>query len=230
MRKKELIIFDLDGTLIDSAPDLADAVNRTLETLGHAPFDETTIRGWVGNGARTLVKRALSGSTAIDEKLDDALFEEALEIFLGRYAQNLCRRTRLYPGVRETLERLHTRGHRLAIATNKPHVFVSPILETLALETFFDAILGGDSLPKKKPDPMPLLHLCGLLDVPPAHTLMVGDSKNDILAAKAAGIEVVGVTYGYNYGEDIALHAPDAVAERFEEILGYLEKGGNDGA
>jgi len=216
---KELIIFDLDGTLIDSVPDLAVAVNHMLEVLGRDTFNEETIRYWVGNGAQTLVKRALSGSTEIKEDLDEALFEKALEVFLDFYGKHLCTNTKTYPNVPGTLRALKSEGYRLAIVTNKPFAFVAPILKNLYLDELFELIVGGDSLEKKKPDPQPLLHVCEVLNVSPDESVMVGDSKNDILAANAAGMRSIGVTYGYNYGEEIDSYEPTLVVDNFADIL-----------
>lgn len=223
-KDKQLIIFDLDGTLIDSSPDLANAVNHTLRTLGRATFSTHTIHYWVGNGARMLIQRALSGDRKIDPRIDPQLLAEALEIFLDYYAQHLSIETRPYPNVISTLQQLQTMGYRLAIITNKPYAFVEPILRDLQLESYFEHYLGGDTLPEKKPHPMPLEHLCQTLDVTVAQSIMVGDSRNDILAAKACGMESIGVTYGYNYGEEIAAYAPELVIESFEAMLPTLRK------
>ena len=225
--EKKLILFDLDGTLIDSVPDLAQAVNETLAVLGKDTFTEDTIRFWVGNGAQTLVKRALSGSRTIDENLNEALFNKALNIFLDHYAQHLCSATRPYPYVAETLQALRDKGYRLAIVTNKPVEFVSPILEGLGLDDLFEFHLGGNSLERKKPDPLPLLHTCRELGISVDASILVGDSKNDILAAKAADMQSIGVTYGYNYGEDIAVYSPDSVVNGFDDILPLFETKSN---
>jgi phosphoglycolate phosphatase len=219
---KKVILFDLDGTLIDSAPDLAVAVNHMLESLNRETFSADIIRYWVGNGAQVLVKRALSGQSEIDENLDSVLFEKALEIFLAFYAENLAITTVTYSNVPSTLQTLKEMGYHLAIVTNKPFAFVEPILEGLKLTGLFELILGGDSLAQKKPDPMPLLHVCTTLDVRVEECVMVGDSKNDILAANACSMQSVGVTYGYNYGEDISSYNPDVVVDNFADILIYL--------
>jgi len=219
---KEIILFDLDGTLIDSAPDLALAVNHMLETLNRETFSDDTIRYWVGNGAQVLVKRALSGQTDIDEYLDPDLFTKALDIFLTFYAQNLCLDTVMYPNVSSTLHRLKAEGYSLVIVTNKPFDFVAPILKGLELDALFEFCLGGDSLDKKKPDPLPLLHVCAEMNVSVEQCVMVGDSKNDILAANEAGIQSIGVTYGYNYGEDIAVYKPTVIIDDFSELLELL--------
>lgn len=219
---KEVILFDLDGTLVDSAPDLALAVNHMLESLERKTFSHETIRTWVGNGAQTLVKRGLSGSSRVDDDIDPALFAKALTIFLDYYAQNLCVDTVTYPNVLTTLKRLKAKDYRLVLVTNKPYAFIQPLLEGLALTDLFEFCLGGDSLARRKPDPLPLLHVCERLDVCASKCVMVGDSKNDILAANAARMQSIGVSYGYNYGEDIGLHAPDSVVHDFNEILGLL--------
>jgi len=222
MTTKDTILFDLDGTLIDSAPDLAAAVNDMLEKLGRERFDEETIRHWVGNGARILVQRALSGSREIDGNLHEDLLDEALGIFFESYGNALCESTVLYPGVLPTLRRLRNAGFMMAVVTNKPSPFVHPILDTLGVSHLFDLTLGGEDLPRKKPDPLPLLHACERLETTVDRTLMVGDSRNDILASRAAGMESVGVRYGYNYGEPIEQYGPDAVVDRFEEIVVLL--------
>jgi len=219
---KKVILFDLDGTLVDSAPDLALAVNHMLQSLGCETFAHETIRSWVGNGAQTLVKRALSGSSIIDDEIDPVLFEEALDIFLNFYAQNLCVSTVTYPNVQTTLRSLKSKDYRLVLVTNKPYDFIQPLLEGLDLTDLFELCLGGDSLAKRKPDPMPLLHVCESLDVCVTKCLMIGDSKNDIVAANAAKMQSIGVSYGYNYGEDISIYEPDSVVHDFNEIMGLL--------
>jgi len=219
---KKVLLFDLDGTLVDSAPDLALAVNHMLETLERDTFSSETIRSWVGNGAQTLVKRGLSGDSVIDETIDPELFKQALEIFLCFYAQNLCVSTVSYPNVATTLKALKAKGYRLALVTNKPYDFIEPLLEGLALTNLFELSLGGDSLAKKKPDPMPLLHVCEQLGVDVSECIMIGDSKNDILAANAANMQSIGVTYGYNYNEHISHYEPDHVAESFDEIIALI--------
>lgn len=217
--EKELLLFDLDGTLIDSAPDLALSINYMLRSINHNEFSEEVIDSWVGNGAQTLVKRALSGNKTVDENIDKELFDRALSIFLEYYKNNLCVKTTPYPNVKQTLEALKDEGYKLAIITNKPFDFIEPILEQLALNTLFELSIGGDSLPQKKPSPLPLQYICKKFNVKARNTLMIGDSKNDILAAKAAGIESIGVSYGYNYGEDIRVYEPNYVVDDFADIL-----------
>lgn len=222
LKNKKLLIFDLDGTLINSALDLALAVNYMLKQLNLDTFDEETIHGWVGNGALMLAQRALSGKREIDTTLDDTYVQKALQIFLDYYEAHLCDATIPYPEVPQTLKSLKNRGYTLAIVTNKPFKFVAPILTALKLSNLFELILGGDSLDKKKPDPMPLLHVTKTLHIDVKQSVMIGDSKNDILAANSCGMESVGVTYGYNYGEDINVHKPTIVIDDFSELLALL--------
>jgi phosphoglycolate phosphatase len=221
LENKKLLIFDLDGTLINSALDLALAVNYMLETLEQETFSEDIIHGWVGNGALTLVKRALSGSRTVDNGLDEVYVQKALKIFLDYYEKNLCNATVTYPHVISTLKTLKEK-YTLAIVTNKPFVFVAPILKGLEMDGLFALILGGDSLEEKKPHPMPLLHVCEKLSVSVESSVMIGDSKNDILSANACNMDSVGVTYGYNYGEEIGVHKPTVIIDDFSELLELL--------
>ncbi len=219
---KKVVIFDLDGTLINSTPDLALAVNYMLESIGSKTFDESIIDGWVGNGASILVQRALSGGVTIDNSLSSDLIEEALDIFLKFYGENLSVKTTLYPNVLDTLKLLNSKGYSLAIVTNKPFSFIEPILKSLEMFELFDYFIGGDSLVDKKPSPLPLLHVCERLNVTIKESIMVGDSKNDILAGQACSMDTIGVTYGYNYGEDIESYSPSVVIDDFGDIRELL--------
>ncbi len=219
---KKVIIFDLDGTLIDSSPDLALAINYMLKRLERETFTTDTIHYWVGNGAEMLVKRALSGQREIDENLDSTLVTQALKIFLDFYGKNLSIKTVTYPNVLKTLQQLKEYGYRLAIVTNKPVDFVKPILKALSLEELFELYLGGNSLQERKPHPMPLLHVCETFNVTVEECIMVGDSKNDILSARACNMESIGVSYGYNYGESINIYNPNVVFDDFTDILPTL--------
>lgn len=219
---KKALLFDLDGTLIDSVPDLAFAINDMLHSLGREPFPQETIRYWVGNGAPVLVKRALSGDTQIDADLDEKLFDEALALFMASYEQHLAKDTCPYPNVVETLQALKSMGYRLVIVTNKPIRFVSPIISALGMDGLFTFFLGGDSLEEKKPHPLPLLHACEKLEMTPAECLMIGDSKNDIIAAHSAGMQSVGVTYGYNYAESITHYEPTVAIDDLGDIIALV--------
>ncbi|MCL1623236.1 phosphoglycolate phosphatase [Moraxella sp. Tifton1] len=216
LTKKSLIIFDLDGTLIDSLPDLATAVNATLTTLNAPNASTNDIRNWVGNGSQALIKRALAWANLSADMLD-----EAHAIFLNHYA-NTHDDTRQYPGVTAGLEQLLKQGFLLALCTNKPTQFLPDIIQRMGWEDKFACILGGDSLPVKKPSGMPLLHICQTLDMDVAHTVMVGDSQNDVMAGKNAGMTTLGLTYGYNYGKHISQSNPDAVFDDFESLVNHL--------
>ncbi|MEA2017442.1 MAG: phosphoglycolate phosphatase [Campylobacterota bacterium] len=217
-KNKKAILFDLDGTLIDSVPDLASAVNHMLKELNRQIFSENVIRRWVGNGAQTLVKRALLSQSDISKDIDTKLFEKALNIFLIFYKDNVCVDTRLYSGVLDTLKTLKKQNFRLAIVTNKPYSFIQPILTKLELDNIFEYFIGGDCLEKKKPDPMQLLYTCEKLNITIEESIMIGDSKNDILAANSIDMDSIGVTYGYNYGESISVHNPSLVVDKFSDI------------
>lgn len=217
--KKQHLLFDLDGTLVDSAPDLASAINRMLQALSLESFSHDVIRGWVGNGAQVLVHRALSGSTELNANIDSEWLNHALNVFLEEYESQLCVDSCLYPNVKETLLELKERGYQLSIVTNKPERFVEPILKHLGIGSLFELIIGGDTLEKRKPDPLPLFHACQHLSTEIDQAVMIGDSKNDILAAKAANMPSIGLTYGYNYGEPISHYEPELVFEDFGQLL-----------
>ncbi|KAB7628152.1 phosphoglycolate phosphatase [Alkalilimnicola sp. S0819] len=214
------VLFDLDGTLVDSAPDLAHALDLTLVEQGLPPAGPERASHWVGNGSRRLVARALTGEMWADPA-DTAHWDHVLERFFHHYGEHMLERTRPYPGVPETLAALREAGLRLAVVTNKPSRFVAPLLEGLELGPF-ELLLGGDSLPEKKPHPLPLLHAARQLGVEPAQTLMVGDSLNDVEAAQAAGMGIICVPYGYNHGQDIRAAGADAVLEHFAQLNNYL--------
>ncbi len=218
--RPSLVLFDLDGTLVDSVPDLAAAVDAMLNELGHPAAGEVRVRVWVGNGAAVLVRRALAHVHRLDEdQVQDDAHQQALECFLKHYRRLSGQFSQLYPGVQTALQALTERGIALALVTNKPAEFVPHLLRDLQLEPYFDVWLGGDSLPQKKPDPAPLLHLLEQFEVSPAQALMVGDSRSDMLAGKAAGVATLGVTYGYNHGNPIEQEAPDWVTDNLAQAF-----------
>lgn len=214
--KKSLIIFDLDGTLIDSVPDLADGVDKMLAHFNKTPAGTERVRSWVGNGSVKLVERALVwAKIPLDE------LHHAHELFLKEYAT--CQgKTAEYDGVTDGLKRLSAQGLTLALCTNKPAQFLPNILANMGWADTFACVIGGDSLPTKKPDPAPLHHICNTLGVDTSQAVMVGDSKNDILAGQNAKITTLALTYGYNYGEPITDSCPDGVFDGFGALVEFI--------
>ena len=213
--RHEGIIFDLDGTLVDTVPDLAVAVDRTLVDLGRTAAGEARARDWLGNGASKLVERALqfAGMDVMHEH------ERALAIFMQHFGEEFTSRSRLFHGVLEALPALVAQGCRLAVCSNRPSHLIKPLLDHLHIGKFFSAWVGGDDLPVKKPDPAPLWHTARMLALPPTQCLVVGDSINDVEAARSAGMAVAAVHYGYNYGHDIRSSHPDFVIGSILELV-----------
>ena len=220
IKKPEMVLIDVDGTLVDSVPDLAYCVDEMMKQLGLPVHGEEKVRDWVGNGVERLVRRALTGT--LDGEPDDGLFNKAYPVFLELYADNTCKRTELYPGVEEGLAYLQSQDYKLGCVTNKAAQFTLPILKQLGLHDAFGIIVSGDSLPVKKPDPMPLLHAAEKLGVTPESSLMLGDSQSDVKAARAAGFQIICMSYGYNHGEDIRQYNPDLVIDSMAELKGVL--------
>ncbi len=207
----QLIIFDLDGTLIDSLEDLAAATNHMLTSLGRKPAGLDQVRGYVGQGARRLVERAMPAATAEE-------IEIGLNVFLAFNEAHIVDRTRLYPGALETLTALRDGGMTMAVVSNKNVALCRKVLTTLAADRFFATIIGADSLALRKPSPEPLLMVLRELGVPADRALMVGDSINDIAAGNAAGIATVGCTFGYGDLAELenATWQIDSIAELLE--------------
>jgi phosphoglycolate phosphatase len=218
--RPRMILIDVDGTLVDSVPDLAYCVDEMMQRLGRPLHGEAAVRNWVGNGVERLVRRALIGQ--LDGEPDEADFTRAYPIFLDLYAENTSKRSILYPGVREGLDWLKAAGYPLGCVTNKAAQFTEPLLKDLGVYDRFGIVISGDSLPKKKPDPLPLLHAAEHFGVAPADSLMVGDSVSDVRAARAAGFGIVCMSYGYNHGENIRLANSDAVIDSMIELQGLL--------
>lgn len=214
---KRLIAFDLDGTLIDSVPDLAAAVARTLKELDLPSPGEAEVRDWVGNGAAVLVERALTW--ALQAPPEPSLQQRAYDAFMVHYGAAPNTLTTLYPGVQQTLKALHQHGLMLVLITNKPERFIEPLLSHFELQSYFTLWLGGDSLAEKKPHPLPLLHAAQHCQIPPTECVMVGDSRHDIAAGKAAGFTTLALPYGYNHGEPIETSHPDRVLGSLTELL-----------
>lgn len=215
LRMPQLILIDLDGTLVDSVPDLALCVDQMMSQLGLPLRGEAAVREWIGNGVPVLVRRALVG--AVDGEADAELYDRALPLYLELYEQNVCVNSRPYPGVVAGLQALQP-DFRLGCVTNKAARFTEPLLEKLGLADYFEIIVSGDTVAKKKPDPAPLIYAAEQLGINPAQSLMVGDSMHDVDAARAAGFQVVCVTYGYNHGYDIRASHPDAVIDSLEQL------------
>jgi phosphoglycolate phosphatase len=222
--RADAVLCDLDGTLVHTAPDLAYAAGLMLEDLGRPPVDEASVEGWIGDGVSRLVKRVLTGTRDGEPDLD--LFERGYERFLLHYARFVSRRSRPYPGVREGLQALQAAGLRLACVTSKMSVFTSALLRDLDLEPFFAVVVAGDTLARKKPDPLPVLHACTLLGVEPHRAVLVGDSANDALAARAAGVAFAAVTYGYTAGSHPRELGADLLLDSLSELLPHLQPPG----
>ncbi|GEA61431.1 phosphoglycolate phosphatase [Vibrio comitans] len=220
----KLLAFDLDGTLLDSVPDLTTAVDLAMKAMGRPGASEAQVRDWVGNGADTLVARALSQDIEIDLSLTDESKSEARAHFDRFYAECGHTQSTLYPRVKESLRALHEAGYQLAVITNKPYQFVPEILAQHGIDDLFIDVLGGDSLAKKKPDPLPLTHLMGKYQASLSETVMIGDSKNDILAAKNAGVMSVALPYGYNHGEPIEQANPDHLIQDLSQLPELLTR------
>lgn len=214
-----MIAFDLDGTLVDSVPDLTWALTEMSRALGRAAPELAQVREWVGDGVQRLVKRTLTGS--LDGEPETGLFEQGFRLFRDAYRRHLAVATRVYPGVRETLEQLRERGLCLACITNKAAEFTEPLLEAFGLRARFDIVISGDTLPERKPSPLPLLHAARHCRVAPELACMVGDSSHDMLAARAAGFHAVGVRYGY--GDTRLVPAPTAVLDSLGELPELLD-------
>lgn len=219
-RQPRALLFDLDGTLVDSVPDIAVAVDAMLQSLGYMTVGETNVRRWVGNGAKKLVERALAHVRQCNtDSLDQDSLGQAHSNFLLSYGQSNGNASLLYPGVRESLQYWQGQGVPMAIVTNKPIQFVPHLLDSLGIGDCFELLLGGECVAAKKPDPQMLLLACEKLCIPAHQAVMIGDSRNDIVAAQSAGMPVVAVNYGYNYDRDISQESPDRVVSDLRDLL-----------
>jgi len=209
------VLFDLDGTLVDSLEDLTDAVNHMLAGFGRTALPSASVRLLVGRGARNLVQRAL-GTQSPDH------IEQGLKLFVAFNSAHIADKSRLYPGARDMLKTLATNGFRLAVISNKQEALSRLILETLGIADCFEAICGGDSFPEMKPSPLPLLRIMERFGVSPAETVMVGDSINDIQAGKQAGITTIGCAWGYGGSEEV--READRLAASCDDVADILLK------
>jgi len=216
-----MVLIDVDGTLVDSVPDLAWCVDEMMRELAMPVHGEQKVRHWVGNGVERLVKRALINK--LDGEPDDALYAKALPIFQDLYRDNTSKRSTLYDGVIEALEFLKGTGVQVGCVTNKASQFTLPLLEDMGIKKYFETIICGDMVERKKPDPMPLLQAAEKMGADPSKSLMLGDSVNDVTAARAAGFAIVCMPYGYNHGDDIRDSNPDAVIDSMADIKNIID-------
>lgn len=207
-----LIIFDLDGTLIDSAEDLAISMNATRVQFGKPPLDPNIIYSFVGNGARVLVKRAMG------EETPQPVVDEALAWFLRFYREHALEHTRFYPGVQSAVEKLSHDGHTLSVLTNKPVRISRDIIAGLGVAPLFFRIYGGDSFTAKKPDPIGVQTLLAESQTPQENALLVGDSGVDVNTARNAGIRSCGVAWGFQ-PEAFEMYPPDVIINRPDDLL-----------
>ncbi|MDD5383343.1 MAG: phosphoglycolate phosphatase [Gallionella sp.] len=215
------IVIDLDGTLLDTVPELAGAANRMLREMGYAPVPQELLASYIGNGIGWLVKRALTGE--MHATPDAALYEHALPIFDKHYTELLLG-SKPYGGVIDGLEAMHAAGFPMGCITNKAARYAGPLLEGTGLAKYFEIVVSGDTLPEKKPHPLPLLYAAKFFGVPIEQLLLIGDSLNDTLAARAAGCPVFCVPYGYNHGEPVETLDLDAVIAGLPAALPLIKR------
>ena len=218
------IAFDLDGTLVDSVPDIAGAANAALADLGYEAFATQRYREWIGSGVRMLMCRALASLRPGDAPEDEALTNRATATFAKHYRDWNGRLSQPYPHAEVLLDNLQSAGYALACITNKPHEFAVDLLEKQGFGNTFGIVLGGDSLARPKPDPMPLQWLADELSLSVREILLVGDSATDINTAKAAGSPVVAVSYGYNRGQDLHALGPTHVIDSLDQLEPLLKR------
>jgi phosphoglycolate phosphatase len=214
------VIFDLDGTLVDTAPDLARATNYVLASRGREPVSAAEVRSMVGQGARCLIRRgfAATGGSPSEQEVED-LFQ----LFLSYYADHIAIDSRLFPGSREVLDLCLGKGMRLGICTNKPEALSRMLVESLGLGGYFDAIVGMDTIKVAKPDPRIYDETLRRLNINGGRTVMIGDSETDVLTARAAGVPVIGVTFGYT-PKPLVHFAPDYLADTYDELWPLIER------
>jgi phosphoglycolate phosphatase len=216
------VAIDLDGTMLDTIEDLATAVNHTLHELRLPNLDLELVRTFVGKGVANLVERSLIA--ALGREPGRELLAQAMPVYESHYDRVNGDTTTIYPGVREGLDALAAAGLPLACITNKSSRFTAPLLDRIGFARYFSVVVCGDTLPRKKPDPMPLTHAAQCMQVAPAAMLMIGDSINDAQAARAAGCPVFCVTYGYNEGHDVRSLDVDAIVASLTEAAALVRK------
>ena len=216
LASRELILFDLDGTLVDSAFDLYRAMNMSLNALQLPSVTEAQVRTWIGKGTALFCQSTLQHLTG---QVDPTQHQQLLETFLNIYNAEPCVDTQPFHGIVEFLDWGLKNHKKMICVTNKPEQPARKILDVLQMSHYFDDVVGGDRFEVRKPDPKPLLHCVEAFDTTVEQTLMIGDSSNDVEAARRAGIDCVVVSYGYNHGEDIQLCQPQQIVDDLTELL-----------
>lgn len=219
-RRVKAALIDLDGTMVDTVDDFTASLNGVLAEFGARPVTRDETAGYVGKGSEHLVRSVLSARFSAEET--DARFTRALDRYQAHYAQVNGRHTRLYPDVEPGLAALSSAGMKLACVTNKPHRFAVALLEQYGLARYFAVILGGDSVARKKPDPLPMLAACDAMGVAPGEAVAIGDSENDALAGRAAGMATLTVPYGYNHGKAIQTINSDGIVATLLEAAWFI--------
>ena len=217
----KLLIYDLDGTLIDSCKDIANGVNWALKGLGFRALSEKQISSFVGKGVRNLMQMVLQESSQRKEKPDEKLLERAIKLYRNHYQHHLLDKTKLFPSVREVLE--HFKGRKQAVITNKPEDFSRQILNGLGIASYFFCVIGGDRTFPKKPSPEPVLEIMKLARALPSETVLVGDSDIDVQTGKNAGIKTIAVTYGFGSHQEIRHSNPDLILDDLQELIGCTD-------
>jgi phosphoglycolate phosphatase len=220
MNSVNCLLFDLDGTIIDSRSDLARSVNLTLNDLDRPALDETDIAAFVGDGVWVLIRRCLQAADPEHQDPGPELHRRALELLRKHYSEQMLVQTHLYPNVRETLANFDAK--KIALVTSKECDFARELLEHFSLMAYFDCIIGGDTLPERKPDPKPVLEAVRRLGGSPERAVMVGDSENDVIAGKSAGAQTCAVTYGFRTREQLLVTGPDVVIDSFDQLEQYF--------
>jgi phosphoglycolate phosphatase len=214
--KVKAVMIDLDGTLVHTAPEIAQAANHMLAAMGKPQLDAEQVQGFIGEGAQILIKRCLNHTCKAEPTSD--LLAKAQPLFFEAYAKVVAK-SQPYPSVIEALIAIKAAGFKLACITNKPAAFTLPLLEQSQLLPYFDLVVSGDTLPKKKPDPDQILYICEQFGIPVNESLLIGDSKTDIEAARKAGCYVFTVPYGYNQGYSMEIGAIDALIDHIGDAV-----------
>ena len=221
MRNFDLVMFDLDGTLVETAPEIMDAVNDTLQRFDLPQVTQQQVNDWIGHGTRELLVQALADSTAsnVEAVRASELLVKLLPVYDNYYNQRCGTRSQLYPQVRETLQALRTQGVKLAVVTNKEGRYTQVVMQVHQLDEAFDLVISGDTLPTKKPNPAGVAQCLETWGVSADRALFVGDSSIDAATARNAGVPVWLLPYGYNMGQPIDACAPDRVIQDFSVLL-----------